>query len=115
SGQLQEPDMWFQIDLPEAVKFTEVIFNSPSLPRSRAKTFPRGFSLEVSTDGNEWQQVKEGLGEDYTSESGWNTTATHLVFDPVEAKYIRLTQTEEVKNSEDPPTWSMRELQFYVR
>ncbi|MEX2398294.1 MAG: c-type cytochrome, partial [Balneolales bacterium] len=39
TGQLQEPDMWFQIELPEAVKLTEVIFNSPSLPRSRAKTF----------------------------------------------------------------------------
>jgi mono/diheme cytochrome c family protein len=140
TGAPQEAGMWFQVELPDAVSLTELQFNSagggfgggrgragrgaapppgslgqpvpaptpgeapaqispvPSMPTG---TFPRGYKVDVSTDGTTWTTVAEGQG------SG---TQTAIAFEPVMARFIRLTQTATVENA---PPWSMQRLILY--
>ena len=99
--------MWFQIELPEAATLTEVQFNSAGGgfgggggrgARARrggrrssaagagvpAGPYPRGYKVEVSTNGTAWTQVAEGQG---------TPGSTTITFAPAQAKYIRITQT----------------------
>lgn len=109
----QKPDMWFQFELPEATTLAEIHFqvggggggggrggapNSPPPPM----LFPRGYSVRVSMDGSEWSApVAEGRG---------TGPSMAIVFAPVRAKYVRLTQTAEVENA---PMWNMQQIQLY--
>jgi mono/diheme cytochrome c family protein len=63
--------------------------------------FPRGYTVEVSTDGNTWTRVAEGQGDGGT---------TVITFKPVEAKFIKITQTA---TSEKAPAWSIQRLRLY--
>ena len=64
--------------------------------------YPRGYSLQVSTDGTNWSKpVAEGKGD------GAHTTIT---FAPTRAKFVRITQTE---TSAEPAAWSIRNLRIY--
>jgi hypothetical protein len=65
--------------------------------------YPRGYKLEVSTDGATWKTVKEGQGG-----SMYNS----LVFDPVPAKFVRITTTE---TASDGAFWGMRYLKLFER
>jgi mono/diheme cytochrome c family protein len=65
-------------------------------------TYPRGYSVQVSADGNTWgTPVAQGKGE------GVRTTIT---FPPTRAKFIKITQTETVPNA---PAWSVKGLRIY--
>jgi hypothetical protein len=57
--------------------------------------------VEVSPDGTTWSLVAEGEGK------GGQTSIT---FEPVRARFVRLTQTGAV---EDAPPWSMQRLVLY--
>jgi glucose/arabinose dehydrogenase/mono/diheme cytochrome c family protein len=106
TGVPQQAGMWFQVELPAPVMLTEVQFtasmagggdNSPGV-----STFPRGYEVRVSADGNVWSApVAAGQGAPGT------TVAT---FAPVEARFVRITQTETVTNA---PPWAMRLLRLY--
>jgi hypothetical protein len=108
TGRPQEPGMWFQIELPETVPLTEIEFISPAqggggrqgVPPRRAS--PRQFHVEVSTDGNAWSTAAEGEGD-----AGATTT---IVFQPVRARFVRITQTAQTEN---PPVWTMQRLKLY--
>ncbi len=64
--------------------------------------YPRGYSLQVSTDGTNWSKpVAEGKGD------GAHTTIT---FAPTRAKFVRITQTE---TPAEPAAWSIRNLRIY--
>jgi mono/diheme cytochrome c family protein len=64
--------------------------------------YPRGYSVQVSTDGTNWSKpVAEGKGE------GSRTT---ISFAPTRAKFIRITETE---TPTDPAAWSIRGLRIY--
>ena len=63
--------------------------------------FPRGFKVEVSADGLSWQAVAEGKS------TGPGTTIT---FQPVAAKFVRVTLTASVENG---PAWSIQNLRLY--
>ena len=63
--------------------------------------FPRGYTVEVSTDGSTWTQVAEGQGDGGT---------TVITFKPVDAKFIKITQTASVENA---PVWSIQRLRLY--
>ena len=110
SGAPQAPGMWLQVELPNPVMLTEVQFETSAVvpvdgeivpgapPRSGGGRgrgagdgvepqlgYPRGYRVEVSTDGTTWgQPVAVGTG------SGVVTTAA---FAPVQAKFVRITQT----------------------
>jgi hypothetical protein len=106
TGAAQEPGMWLQVELPQAVPLTELQFVSPTVGGGRAgpaqSTHPLGFRVEVSTDGANWSApVAEGAGA-----AGTMT----ITFAPVTAKFVRITQTASAPNA---PPWSMRLLRLY--
>ena len=106
SGVPQEAGMWFQVELPQAARVTELQFTASTIGGGRGGpvqwTSPRRYRVQVSTDGTNWSApVAEGAGVEGT------TVAT---FPPVSAKFVRITQTETVTNG---PPWSMRLLRLY--
>ncbi len=125
SGEPQQPGMWFQVDLPEAVMVTEVQFDAAgggtlgSVARGRGRGrgaapaapagpppslgFPRQYQVQVSTDGTTWSApVAQGAGAPLTT----------AAFAPVRAKAVRITQTAPA----DPaaPAWVIQNLRIYT-
>ena len=106
SGVPQEAGMWFQVELPQASRLTELQFTASTIGGGRGApvqwTTPRRFQVQVSTDGMAWSApVAEGTGAEGT---------TIVTFAPVNARFVRITQTETVTNA---PPWSMRLLRLY--
>ena len=115
SGAAQAAGMWFQVELQNAETITELSFQSPPAAERGAAVaaggaptntptgpgFPRAFRVEVSVDGNTWQGVAEGTG------AGTTTTVT---FNPVIARFVRITLTSGVENG---PPWSIQSLKVY--
>lgn len=121
TGVTQQKDMWFQIELPEITKITELKFNSPAISRGwregsppPLQTTPKGYNVTVSNDGVNWTTiVSNGVGL---------KSPTRVLFDPVNAKFIRITLTEsgEVvhgtrrgKPFDFEIVWKMREFEVY--
>ena len=111
TGEVQEPGMWFQIELPEAHPITEVHFNAPPIRKGWGpdapdpiQTYPRAYKLEISTDGNTWKAVASGApgGQD-----------VKIAFEPANARFIRITQTGTPEASPDEIPWSMRQMKVY--
>jgi len=110
--------MWFQIELPKPETITEIQFQSPppggrggagnaaavtasGAPVAGPPGFPRGYKVETSLDGASWPAASEGSG------SGLTTIST---FQPVQAKFVRITLTSDAA---DAPAWSMQNLKIY--
>jgi mono/diheme cytochrome c family protein len=107
TGVAQQPGMWFQIELPDAVTLNEIQFTSSTIGGRAGTpavwTFPRGYQVQVSADGVTWSApIAEGQGVPGT---------TVITFTPVSAKFVRLTQTATVENA---PPWSMRLVRLYA-
>jgi len=100
--------MWIAVELPQSAMVTEVQFESNvsgggrgrgGAPQAPVIGFPRGYSVQVSTDGKTWSKpVAEGKGD------GVRTT---IAFAPVRATFVRITQTDTVA---DAPAWSIKSL-----
>ncbi|HXW04230.1 MAG TPA: PVC-type heme-binding CxxCH protein [Vicinamibacterales bacterium] len=162
TGAPQEPGMWFQIELPQPARVTEIQFTSPGMgggggrgrgrggrgtaaapagpqpapadsqgssgaavpaqtisspqapaaaqatgrglaPFTPAGTYPRGYKVEVSSDGSSWSTIAEGQGRG---------AHTSIAFAPVTAKFIRLTQTAAPEDS--APAWAIHRLVLYA-
>jgi mono/diheme cytochrome c family protein len=73
----------------------------PVRPLAAGGTFPRAYRIEVSIDGSSWSPVAEGRGT-----PGSNAIA----FAPVQARFVRITQTATVENA---PSWSMQRLRLF--
>jgi mono/diheme cytochrome c family protein/glucose/arabinose dehydrogenase len=104
TGVPQQPDMWFQVELPAPVMLTEIRFTSSTTGSGAAQTstFPRGYRVQVSADGTTWSApVADGQGM---------PGVTVITFAPVRAKFVRITQTASLANA---PPWSMRLLRLY--
>jgi mono/diheme cytochrome c family protein/glucose/arabinose dehydrogenase len=77
-----------------------VPFGGP--PNPAAAGFPRGYSVQVSLDGTTWSApVADGRG---------TSTSTVIAFAPVNAKFVRITQTAA---AEGAPPWSIQRLRLY--
>jgi len=63
--------------------------------------YPRGYKLETSMNGTAWTVAAEGQG------SG---SPTIITFKPVQAKFVRLTQTASPENA---PPFSIQQLRLY--
>jgi hypothetical protein len=66
-------------------------------------TYPRGYRVEVSTDGRKWSApVAQGVGA---------AGPTSISFKPVTARFVRLTET-----GTDPATtaWTIQNLRLYA-
>src|SRR5688572_13264432 len=93
TGITQQKGMWFQVELPETATVSEVRFKSPPInrgwrgnPQPPIPTYPRGYEFEISQDGKAWKKIVtngEGIG---------SNTVIH--FEPVQAKFLRLTLTK---------------------
>jgi hypothetical protein len=108
--------MWFQVELAEPAQVTEVQFESVSSGQGRGGGrgapgaapgapapapiigYPRAYDVQVSMDGKKWTKVASGQG------SGSHTS---IDFAPTQAKFVRITQTD---NIQDAPAWSIRSL-----
>jgi len=106
TGVPQQSGMWLQIELPAPVMLTEIQFTSSTVGGGRGAvpvwTFPRGYRVQVSADGNTWgPPVAEGQGAPGT---------TTISFAPVSTRFVRLTQTA---SAADAPPWSIRLLRLY--
>jgi mono/diheme cytochrome c family protein len=132
----QQPGMWFQVELPEATRLTEIQFESPAGRgaggRGRANapagapgapnqpvaeapapvveqppaTYPRGHKVEVSVVGQSWTTVAEGPGP--AARPAGQTTV--IRFEPVRAKFVKITQTA---TAEPPVNWAIQRLRLY--
>jgi hypothetical protein len=64
--------------------------------------FPRAYQVQVSTDGTSWgSPVAQGEG---------TGASLDIVFAPVRAKFVRITQTG---GGDGLPPWSIRRLRLY--
>jgi mono/diheme cytochrome c family protein len=117
SGAPQEPGMWFQVELPKPISVSEIQFESGPPGGSRGRggrgggrggpapfgTFPASYQVQVSTDGKSWSKpVAEGKG------AGSPTIAT---FPPVQARFIRVTQTGK---NDDGSAWSVLNFRVFT-
>jgi hypothetical protein len=124
SGAPQAAGMWWQVELPQAVNLTEIQFEAGNVapvegeivpgapPRTGAGRggpgsvapalgFPRGYKVEVSTNGTAWTQVADGQA------TGLETAIT---FAPTQAKFVRVTQTASPSGA---PPFAMQRLKLY--
>jgi mono/diheme cytochrome c family protein/glucose/arabinose dehydrogenase len=117
SGAPQEPGMWYQVELPQPANVTEIQFESgpPGGARGRGGrgggrggpapfgTVPASYQVQVSMDGKTWSKpVAEGKG------AGSTTLAT---FAPVQAKFVRVTQTG---TNPEGSAWSVLGFRLYA-
>jgi len=137
--------MWFQVELPDAIRLAEIQFESPAgrgaggrgrggaatqpggptpgvaggpagaapaaaqappVVEAPPATYPRGHKVEVSMDGKTWSTVAEGPGP--AARPAGQTTV--IRFDPVRAKFVKITQTA---TAEPPVNWAIQRLRLY--
>ncbi|MBX7208860.1 MAG: discoidin domain-containing protein [Verrucomicrobiaceae bacterium] len=95
----QKPGMWVQIELPQATDITGLYLDTGS---SR-NDWPRGWKIELSQDGAEWDKpVLQGKS---------NVSTTEFMFPKAaKAKFIRITDTGGVNGL----FWSIHELDVFA-
>lgn len=96
SGQAMAGGEWYRIDMGANRTVAMVIVETPSGSRW---DYPRGFNLEVSTDGVNWTTAATGIAY------GWKRP---ISITPTTARYIRITQTGVA-----PQWWSIDEVTVY--
>jgi Cellulase (glycosyl hydrolase family 5)/F5/8 type C domain len=96
SGRSQTAGEWYQIDMGASRPVAMVIVETPP---NAAWDYPRGFDLEVSTDGTTWTSVAKGAAY------GWKRP---ISIAPTTARFIRITQTGAA-----PQWWSIDEVTVY--
>ena len=110
SGGKQEKGMWFQIEMSQSANVTELHFNAP--PRWRGwrpksppplQTYPRSYKLQASMDGVNWNSLAEGKCEQ---------ADVVIAFEPVQAKFLRITLTEDLQEEEET-AWSMKQMKIF--
>ena len=107
--------MWFQIELPQPVNVAEVLVDTLTGGRGNLGFgFGRGrggvpagplsaYRVQVSTDGTTWSEpVAEGQGQSPT---------TTIVFKPVQARFVRITQTGTPQN---PTAWAIQRIRIFT-
>jgi putative heme-binding domain-containing protein len=103
AGEPQKPGQWFQIELPEPARLSEIQLDSPpSFPPGSPGSFPRGFKVEVSTDGKSWMGSAEGKG---------TGSLTRIPLQVGPAKMIRISLTESA--GELVPAWSIQKVRLF--
>jgi hypothetical protein len=107
SGVAQQPGMWFMVELPRVSEIVEIQFDSPvaagrgAASAPPASGFPRGYRVETSTDGTAWRVAAAGTG---------STGGTVIALPPVQARFVRITQTATVDGA---PVWSIQRLRLF--
>ncbi|WP_341228494.1 c-type cytochrome [uncultured Arcticibacterium sp.] len=107
TGVPQTPDMWFQIEFPEAILVSEVQFTSQGIRQGSwrdrippIKTHPRQLIIETSKDGKKWTEVFKGPGAE---------SPNMIRLKESEGKFLRMKQT----GSHEKGTWAMSEMKLF--
>jgi hypothetical protein len=102
--------MWFQIEIPQAANLTEIQLDTMAAGgrgggRGAAVVGgPSQYQVQVSNDGTTWSApVAQGSGQ---------TPTTTIPFKPVQAKFIRVTQTG---SDAAAPIWAIQRVRVYTR
>ena len=100
SGVAQKEGAWFQIELPEPVTLWDLNFDSAG-DSAAAAGFPRGYKVQVSTDGNKWSEpIATGQGRG---------RFTMISIHPVQVRFLRVTLT---MSAPDAPPWIISRTQI---
>jgi mono/diheme cytochrome c family protein len=100
SGIGQTDGVWFQVDLSRPTRIAGLEFES--VPQN---TFPRTYRVEISMDGDAWSApVATGAG---------GSRVTSIWFAPVEARFVRITQTTAVTIN-NVPVWAVGRLRVFA-
>ncbi|HZX72874.1 MAG TPA: discoidin domain-containing protein, partial [Cyclobacteriaceae bacterium] len=68
--------------------------------RPQIQTSPRAYQVQVSADGSTWTTVAEGKG----------AAKNNISFAPVQAKFIRINQTD---TATDGAAWTMNGMKIF--
>lgn len=100
---------WVMLTFPQNETVSSVKIYPRTISNS-ARCFPATYTIEVSTDGNEWTTVTEV--KNYTHNDGEEPVVHE--FAPVEAKYLKLNATK-LTHDGNPSTYylQIRELEAY--
>jgi mono/diheme cytochrome c family protein len=109
SGAPQQPVMWFQIELPQAVTVAELQMDAMATgPGGRGRggrgagppaVAPVAYSVQVSLDGTTWQPpVAQGAG---------SMPTTTVSLPRVQARFIRVNETGIAQNGEG---WGIQQV-----
>jgi hypothetical protein len=93
SRALQQPGMWVELDLKQMRNVKGLKLDATGSPND----YPRGYVVEVSTDGQQWHEV---------ARRGNNDRALDLSFATQPARYIRVEQTASAERW----WWSIHEI-----
>ena len=85
SRALQQPGMWFELDLNETRTVNGLALDTAGSPND----FPRGYVVRLSTDYNQWVEVARNDQTD---------RALEVTFSPRPARYLRIEQTGRASN-----------------
>ena len=96
TGLAQASGQWYQVDMGSNKTVAMVTVQTPS---GSTMDYPRGFTLETSTNGTTWTTAATGIAY------GWKRP---ISVTPVTARYIRITQTGVA-----PQWWSVDEVTVY--
>ncbi|BFT74527.1 hypothetical protein PAENIP36_59690 [Paenibacillus sp. P36] len=98
TGEYQKPGEWFQVNMGAVSTINEVVLDASG----HTQDYPRGYIIEVSSDGQTWKKVAENA----------NNTDVKVVatFSPVNAQYVKITQT----GSSTANYWSIDEMDIKV-
>lgn len=92
----QKSGMWFQIELPEERKLTELQFNAGE------KEFPKNYNVSISEDGTNWTEVASGSGVKGINTIQWKSREN--------ARFLKI---EAAENGDEP--WAMKQLTLFAR
>ena len=92
SRAVQEPGMWFGVDLGRVQVLDRLRVLSPG------RGFPLGYTIELSEDGSDWRQV---------ASKPRNWTNVDAAFPPTRARHVRLKQTGQPSW---PASWMISEV-----
>lgn len=96
SGQAMAGGEWYRIDMGTNRTVAMVTVQTPS---GSTWDYPRGYTLEVSTNGSTWTTVGTGIAY------GWKRPISVA---PTTARYIRITQTGTA-----PQWWTIDDVTVY--
>ncbi|MCL4516322.1 MAG: discoidin domain-containing protein [Firmicutes bacterium] len=97
TGVPQANGQWFQVDMGAMLTFNQIQLDSGT---NYADDYPRGYIVEVSSNGSTWTQVASG--QSYHR-------ALPINFPTVSARYIKITQMESATN-----WWSIAEFNVFL-
>lgn len=96
TGSAMAGGEWYRIDMGSSQTVAMVIAQTPSGNRW---DYPRGFTLEASTNGTSWTTLATGIAY------GWKRPISVA---PTTARYLRITQTGAA-----PQWWTIDEITVY--